>query len=156
MGRPDAIADALLAGKAHGMTEDDLLALLSTRATPGEAPAGEPWLQFQMGGVTLACIVDARTDRMRLLAPIIEVSELPGGALAVLMEANFHTALDGRYGTSDGIVYALYHHPLAALDAEQLDDAIGQVVRLVQTFGTSFSSSDLVFGAANRDDETEN
>ncbi len=79
------------------------------------------------------------------LAPIIKVTQLEPDHLKILLDANFHTALDARYATSEGMVYSAFIHPLRSLAEEELTSAIHQVASLVRTFGRTFSSTDLVF-----------
>ncbi|MDE2149210.1 MAG: hypothetical protein KGJ55_05120, partial [Gammaproteobacteria bacterium] len=60
---------------------------------------------------------------------------------------NFHTMLDVRYATSDGIVYAAFIHPLSPLHGGEFVSALQQAARAALTFGGTYTSSDLVFGA---------
>ena len=66
-----------------------------------------------------------------------------------MLDANFHSALDARYAVSEGIVYALFLHPISSLTPQQIVSALDQVVSLVTTFGTSFSSGQLQFGPSS-------
>lgn len=102
--------------------------------------------QFEIEEVRVACLTDARFDRMRLIAPVIEVDDMSEAHRVACLEANFHTALDGRYAISDGVLYAAFIHPLESLTETDFRSALAQVVSLVQTFGTSYSGGTLVFG----------
>lgn len=102
--------------------------------------------QFEVEDVRVACLTDLRFDRMRLIAPVIETDELTDTQRDACLEANFHTALDARYSTSDGVLYAAFIHPLGSLTEDDLKAALSQVVSLVQTFGGAYSSGNLVFG----------
>lgn len=106
--------------------------------------------QMRVGEVPLACMTDLHFDRMRIIAPIIELDEVSVDMRDQCLEANFHTALDARYATSDGVLYAAFIHPLSPLDEDQVESAVRQVASLVETFGTTFSSGELVFGTAPR------
>ncbi|MCA9652557.1 MAG: hypothetical protein H6712_25155 [Myxococcales bacterium] len=106
--------------------------------------------QLRLGEVPLACMTDLHFDRMRIIAPIVELDEVSDELRDQCLEANFHTTLDARYATSDGVLYAAFIHPLSPLDAEQVESALRQVANLVETFGTTFSSGELVFGAPPR------
>ena len=108
--------------------------------------ADEGRWHLRMGEVALACLVDPRFDRMRIIAPIAELDDIDEELRDACLEANFHTALDARYATSDGVLYAAFIHPLESLDTELLASAVQQVANLVETFGTSFTSGPLVFG----------
>lgn len=130
------------------MTPDELEQVLRDAADDIEGEDGR-W-QLRLGEVALACMIDVRYDRMRLIAPIAELSEVDDELRDACLEANFHTALDARYATSDGVLYAAFIHPLSSLDVEQAESALQQVTNLVETYGTTFSSGALVFGVPPR------
>ena len=69
-----------------------------------------------------------------------------------LLQANFDTALDARYSIAKNIVWSLYLHPLGSLDDAQFLAAIGQVVNLATSFGTTYSSGALTFGGGDSND----
>ena len=112
--------------------------------------------QFDLEGVRMACLTDTHFDRIRVIAPIVDEAEMTEEQLHAVLEANFHTALDARYATSDGILYAAFLHPLTPLTEDELRSAIDQVVSLVQTFGTTYSGGTLVFGVAGPGDGLSN
>jgi hypothetical protein len=114
----------------------------STQELEGEDGAWE----FLVDGVQMACLTDVHFDRMRVIAPIVDEDEVDEDQRKALLEANFHTALDARYATSDGVLYAAFIHPLSPLSAEELRSALAQVVGLVETFGTTYSGGSVVFG----------
>jgi len=60
--------------------------------------------------------------------------------------ANFHSALDARYAISGEWLYSIYLHPLESLSDGELRSAVSQVVMLVKTYGTTYSSAGIVFG----------
>lgn len=126
------------------MTVDELEQVLRAAADEIEGEDGR-W-QLRLDEVPLACMTDLHFDRMRIIAPIAEVDEVTDELRDLCLEANFHTALDARYATSEGVLYAAFIHPLSPLDADQVESAIRQVASLVETFGTTFSSGELVFG----------
>ena len=126
------------------MDLEELQGLLSEVAQDVEGDDGA-W-QFDLDDVRVACLTDARFDRMRLIAPVVEIDELTDEQRDECLQANFHTALDARYATSDGVLYAAFIHPLGSLTAEDLRSALTQVVNLVHTFGSSYSGGTLVFG----------
>ncbi len=95
---------------------------------------------------TVFVITDDAHNRMRIISPVIEHDELSDEQLTLLLEANFDRALDAKYSVFNGLVWASYTHPLKELTDQQLVDALHQVVNLVNNFGTTFSSTDLVFG----------
>ena len=128
-----------------GMTQQQLGHLIHSSAGDVTGPSGK--LQFVYGGVAMACVSDPSHDRMRIIAPITQANQLDAEVLAILLTANFHTALDGRYALSEGVVYAVYLHPLSSLGPEQLESGMRQVANLARTFGTTFSSGELNYGA---------
>lgn len=139
---PDAAENAEAAPGA--MTRPHMEKLLrgideNARGVPG-------LLEFSYGGVTMTCISDIEFGRMRIVAPIVSVEELTAEQVAHILEANFHTALDARYATSQGVLYAAFIHPLAPLDEEELASAVRQVATLARTFGNEYSSGELQYG----------
>ena len=71
------------------------------------------------------------------------------------MVANFHSALDVKYALSDEIIWSVYVHPLKELSEEQVADAVKQVYTAAKTFGSSYSSTNLVFPGNTRKKEKE-
>ncbi len=102
--------------------------------------------QMIYDGVPVACMADDRFDRMRLISPIGELESLTPFHLMRALEANFHSSLDGRYAISEGVMYAAFIHPLSPLSEAELRSALRQVVNLVKTFGSTYSSGVLEFG----------
>lgn len=108
--------------------------------------AGSPgaW-SFKVGDMWMMCVTDANHNRMRIITPIIDIDEMNDGELEKCMEANFHSALDVKYCISDGILWSAFIHPLKELSPKQIEDAIQQVYTASATFGTIYTSTDLVF-----------
>jgi len=102
--------------------------------------------EFDFFGVRMACVTDAKHNRMRLISPVIELNKVTPEQHLKLLEANFHTALDARYGASEGILYALFLHPLGSLGDDQLRSALLQVAALARSFGGDYSSGTLRYG----------
>lgn len=103
-------------------------------------------VEFEFDGVKMACVSDAKARRMRIIAPIRQFSQVSAEQFRIAMEANFHTALDARYATSRGILYAVYLHPLEPLDEAEVVSALSQVAKLARSFGTNYSSGEWVYG----------
>ncbi|EDM79427.1 hypothetical protein PPSIR1_34912 [Plesiocystis pacifica SIR-1] len=101
--------------------------------------------QFVHGGIPMACLFDREHDRMRFVAPITELENLDEATKDAVLEANFHSALDARYGSSNGLLFAAFVHPLSSLDLDLAHSALSQVASLVHTFGTYYSSGHLEF-----------
>ncbi len=131
------------------MTAERLGTIVSAAGTAVKAYGGTAW-EFTAGGVRLACICDPAHDRMRIIAPVASLSDVTAEQKDRMLEANFHSALDARYATSDGLVYAAFIHPLSPLQESEVRSAIQQVTTAARTFGDSYSSGELVYGAQRR------
>jgi len=94
----------------------------------------------------LFVLTDENSNRMRIFTPILEERELKVGQMKKMLEANFHAALDAKYSLYEGFVIGIYTHPLVELDEKQMMDAMKQVVNLSKNFGTSYTSTDVMFG----------
>jgi len=127
--------------KAAAMTQERMEQILSDIASESRGTPG--MLDFTFQGVRLQCISDVRADRMRIVAAIGPVSELSGDQIARILDANFVTSLDARYGSSQGILFAAFLHPLSALSERELRSAAKQVASLARTFGSSYSAGSL-------------
>ena len=128
------------------LTLDQLETILQEAPVTNVRKGQGQWL-FDYEGRAMAVLTSAQHNRMRIVAPIAEVNTLEPEALQKMLIANFHSALDGRYAISNGVVYAVYLHPLSSLQAQDFRSALSQVGQLVSTFGTTYSSGGLSFGA---------
>jgi hypothetical protein len=95
---------------------------------------------------------DDSHDRMRIMAPIGELKELDPKVLQLLLEANYDRALDAKYALRGKEVWSVSVHPLATLAPDDFASFLDQVVRLVKNTGSTYASSDLVFGAGQGED----
>ncbi len=102
--------------------------------------------KFIHQNVLMICVTDEQNNRMRIISPITESKNLDEDLLLDTLTANFHSALDVKYAISNGILWSAYVHPLKELTPEQAEDAISQVYYAAKTFGTTFSSTKLIFG----------
>ncbi|MGH7731292.1 MAG: type III secretion system chaperone [Candidatus Eiseniibacteriota bacterium] len=102
--------------------------------------------------VQIFVLSDDSHDRMRIMAPIGELKELEANVLKTLLEANYDRALDAKYALRGKEVWSVSVHPLATLAPDDFASFLEQVVRLVKNTGSSYASSDLVFGAAHSGD----
>ena len=91
-------------------------------------------------------ITDERADRMRIMIPIAKADKLTAKQMKVLLEANFDRALDAKYAIQGGTVWGVFTHWLSPLSKFEFKSAARQVARLAATYGTTFSSTDVVFG----------
>ena len=101
---------------------------------------------FMFQGAQLTLIYDETHDRMRVISPIVRLPDVTTEQLAAAMGANFHSALDARYASSGDVLYAAFIHPLSHLQEDELRSALHQVAQLATSFGTSYSSGELMFG----------
>jgi len=131
-------------GGADGepMTQARMELLFSDEVDAIVGPPGA--IQTQIDGISIYLISQPTFDRMRIVAPIAMAQNLNRRVLEVLMEANFRSTMDGRYAISEGVIYAVFMHPISSLEPELLRSGLAQVVSLVKTFGTTFSSGDIV------------
>ena len=126
-------------------TFDDLKLILAKEATIEKEEASV--VQYSVDQLPIYLIVDEQANRMRLMAPVVEEKELAEQDLKILMEANFDRALDAKYAVSNGVLWSVYAHPLKELYKEQVIDAFNQVRNLVYNYGTSYTSTIIVFGS---------
>jgi hypothetical protein len=105
----------------------------------------------QRDEVTVYVVSDLEHDRMRIMAPIGELRVTDSGFLSILLQANFDRALDAKYALRKKELWSVFMHPLSTVVPDDLGLYVDQVVRLVKNTGTTYASSDLIFGVS--DDE---
>ncbi len=103
--------------------------------------------------VPVLVVTDEKADRMRIITPVADAAKLKPADLQKMMAANFHSALDARYAISNGQVWSAYIHPLSPLTQAQFNSGIKQVVALKKTYGTTYSSLEIVFGGGDQNAE---
>ncbi len=128
---------------AQDMTPQTLERLITQVADTSDTQGNS--IRFVYKETFLICVYDENANRMRIITPIIERNKLEEDELLNAMVANFHSALDVKYALSDEIIWSVFIHPLRELEEHQILDAIDQVYTASATFGTSYSSTDLVF-----------
>ena len=96
-------------------------------------------------------VTDEYHDRMRIITPVVEVAELEESIWLIALTANFDRALDARYAVNGDYLWSAFIHPLSTCSEGQFVDGLNQVVTLADNFGTTFTSSDLVFGNDDED-----
>lgn len=110
--------------------------------------AGGTW-RLTVAEQAILIITDERANRMRILAQVAQAKTLSQEDLIRLMQANFDTSLDARYCVAQGVLWSAFIHPLGTLNERDFLSGLGQVVNLVSTYGTSYSSGALIFGGGN-------
>ncbi len=128
----------------NSMTQDEMERIVIDNVELIEQKKG--YVVFEYKKVKMVLISDVKHDRMRIIAPITDYSELTAEQKDVIMESNFHRALDARYAVSNGVLYSAFIHPMSLLIQKELEDALNQVSTLALTFGSSYSSGELSFG----------
>src|SRR5690349_23820571 len=126
------------------MTHSTLGRLLERLLT--ELEGSEGFWHGQREDVTVYVISDVEHDRMRIMAPVGELRVKDASFLALLLRANFDRALDAKYALRNRELWAVFMHPLSTIAPDDLGTFVDQVVRLVKNTGTTYASSDLVFG----------
>lgn len=101
--------------------------------------------QFVIKDVVFVCVTDTNHNRMRIISPITESNNLTEDEKTLMLLANFHTALDVKYAISDDVLWSVFIHPLKELTVAQVEDAVSQVYYANETFGSSYTSTNLVF-----------
>ncbi|MEM7792304.1 MAG: hypothetical protein AAF546_12945 [Verrucomicrobiota bacterium] len=112
----------------------------------GEAVVNNNVIEFRYGGLILYCIYDEGHNRMRIISRIKDYFEVTEEEKDRMMISNFHSALDARYGVSNGELYSAYIHPLNSLTKADVVSGIYQVASLNLSFGVEYSSGLLSFG----------
>lgn len=127
------------------MTQDQMEMIVKDLAESSTGDQGV--VEFKYQGMQMYLISDVSHDRMRIISPVAEFSKLSEEHVTLVMESNFHTALDARYALKNNVLYSAYIHPLSKLDEEQLKGAVEQVFNLKATFGGDYSSGLLYFSS---------
>lgn len=133
---------------AHPCTPADLDRWVREHGS-GVDGAPPSWV-FRYEGVDAYCQCQSDVDRMRIVAPVCRVGQLNDQSaefFEAMLKANYHSALDPRYALDHDLVMSAYLHPLKPLTEAQFLSGLRQVVEMVKTFGTTFSSTGIVFGS---------
>ena len=129
------------------MNNSRLDSLIRERGDVQETQPG--YWRFQYQARVVLVMTDETHNRMRIMTPVAEVAELEEAVWLLALTANFDRALDARYAVNGDYLWSAYLHPLRQLHEDQFLDGLDQVVTLADNFGTSFTSSDLVFGGGD-------
>jgi len=100
----------------------------------------------QREDVAVYVVSDEEHDRMRIMSPIGDLRVTDSGFLSILLQANFDRALDAKYALRKKELWSVFMHPLSTIVPDDLGTFIDQVVRLVKNTGSTYASSDLIFG----------
>jgi len=128
---------------AQEMNNQKLYGIIYTISEEVEGQAGN-W-RFIIDSTLFICLTDELHNRMRIISPIKNTSEVSREEIDRCMEANFHTALDVKYAVSEDVLWSVFIHPLRELSKEQVMSAISQVYSCAKTFGTVYTGGALNF-----------
>lgn len=119
------------------------------QALDGEARIHGNGILLTLADVRVTIIADPGNNRMRAFAAFKTLDGVDGQQLYRMMQANFDAALDARYAIAKGHLISVFIHPLAELSKDQFIEGLGQVVNLVKTFGTAYTSGAMTFGGGD-------
>jgi len=133
---------------AHSKTDNRILEGFIKKLAGELEGTGGRWT-FHVDGVPMLAITDQAANRMRIIAAVAESADLSESDLRSMLEANFDRALDAKYSIWKGTVWASFVHPLAELTQAEFESAAKQVAALKENYGTTYSSSELVFSGGD-------
>ena len=143
------LATVMVSGQ--GMDNVTLYKILDSVTESLEGSEGM-W-QIEYSDRTMLVITDEKHDRMRIITPVDLVDEVTPDQMENAMIANFHSVLDVRYAVSDDILWAAFLHPLTSVSEDEVRDALLQVYRAAETFGSTYSSTELIFPGSSGSEE---
>ncbi len=146
-----AITFGLCTGYSQNMNAEKMGTIIESVADSIQGNNGR-W-QFKIKDVIFICITDTNHNRMRIISPITEAKRLDEKLKSAALVANFHSVLDAKYAIADDVLWSVFIHPLKELTEAQVKDAISQVYSANVTFGTTFSSTPLVFPGSQKKEE---
>ena len=103
--------------------------------------------------ISAQVLTDERADRMRIMIPIADASDLEKDQLYRMLQANYESALDARYAIAQGLVWVAFIHPLSPLTEGELLLALAQTYNAAETYGSSFSGGLFQFGGGDNRSE---
>ncbi|MEM8649092.1 MAG: hypothetical protein AAGF54_01030 [Pseudomonadota bacterium] len=106
-------------------------------------------MQLTVSGISVVIITSPNSNRMRAIAPVRSLDGVDNQDLYRMLQANFDSALDARYSIAKGQIVSAFIHPLKELDKNELISGIGQVVNLVLSYGTTYTSGAMTFGGGD-------
>jgi hypothetical protein len=144
-----AVAAGRCLREASGMTNATLARLLPSLLKEIEGSNG--FWHGQREDVAVYIVADEDHDRMRVMSPVGELKRTDAEFLSLLLQAIFDRALDAKYALRRKELWSVFMHPLSTLVPDDLGLYLDQVVRLVKNTGSTYASSDLVFGIGDDD-----
>lgn len=144
---PEAKEEKPAVEVVEGMTIEEMGKIVM--ALDENAQVSGPLMKLTIEDVEVTIITDPKNNRMRAFVPIQSLDGVNQQLLYRMLQANFDSALDARYAIARGFVISAFIHPLKELDKDQLIAGVGQVVNLVKTYGTAFTSGAMTFGGGD-------
>ncbi|MEO0981136.1 MAG: hypothetical protein AAFX03_00620 [Pseudomonadota bacterium] len=105
--------------------------------------------QFAFAERSFILVFDETAGRMRLMTPVAETAALGPDVLMRALQANFDAVLDARYAIAGDVMWSVFIHPLPSLTDERFESALVQTAIAAETFGTTFTSGEFVFGGGD-------
>ncbi|HHP7243510.1 MAG TPA: hypothetical protein ACFE0H_02360 [Elainellaceae cyanobacterium] len=131
---------------ATGMTLERLEDILQNQDDITNLQSQSGQLQFTLDNRSMIVLSNEENDRMRIVTPVVSTSQLTSQQVQNILVANFHTTLDARYAVTDGTLVSVFVHRLSSLQDNDFRSALYQVANLAESFGTTYSSGELIFG----------
>ncbi len=147
---PEIIApdtDPQVSAEDGGMTLERLTEIVLAIDEKAEVRGRAMRLTIAEVGVTI--ITDPKNNRMRAFVAIQSLDGVNQQLLYRMLQANFDSALDARYAIAKEHILSVFVHPLKELKKDQFIEGLGQVVNLVKTYGTAFTSGGMTFGGGD-------
>ena len=138
---------------AQDMDNRKMSRILSKEVEAVEGQLGN-W-QAVYGNRVIYIITDKQANRMRIMTPVVELKDVKRKEFETLLEANFDRALDAKYCIFEGYVMTVFTHPLKELTEDQFIDAMRQVVTLAYNYGSTYTSTNMVFGGGEGEEEKD-
>ncbi len=144
------------ASETHHVADEPIMTIarlgeIATALDPDAVHHGNGW-RMRIGGQVTLLTADAAAGRLRAMMPIGRADDMEKAELQRMLQANFDSALDGRYAIARGLVWSVFVHPLRGLEKDHLIAGLAQAATLARTHGTLYSSGGLQFGGGDSPD----
>ena len=130
------------------MTVPHLRAIINRLDEKAQEPKPGTFLMV-VNDFEVLIVTAAEANRMRVMVRVRSAENLTKEELIRISQANLDAALDARYAIGRGVLWAAYVHPLSTLHPVQFIEAIGYTVNLAATYGTGYSSGQLLYGGGD-------
>jgi len=106
-------------------------------------------IMFHVDGRQVVLVYDVMANRMRVMSPAAQLADVPTRVFKRMLQANFNTMLNCRYSIAGDLIWSAFLHPLASLTEADLRTAIAQTVNGAMSFGTAYTSGQLIYGGGD-------